>query len=166
MDRGATPDETSMNFSRLLNTLANAVESRDEAAMIGCFTDDAVYEDYFFGASTGHQEIREMLAHFYAGARHFRWEFFDAVCDGQRGYARYRFSYDSLRPGASGSRVGFEGISCIDLRDGLIRHYREVFDRGMALAQQDFTPEHIVRIERKHAQTLRQLPEWARHFKR
>jgi len=153
-----------MDFSQLLRTLGNAVEAGDKEALVGCFTQDGVYEDYFFGRKEGHQGIREMLAHFYAGATNFRWEFFDPVCDGNRGYARYRFSYDSLQPQARGKRVGFDGISCIDLRGGLISHYREVFDRGMALAQQDFAPEHIFRIEMKHAQALRQAPGWAPHF--
>jgi len=153
-----------MDISRLLQSLANAVETRDELALANCFTGDAVYEDYFFGPKIGHQEIRGMLAHFYASANRFRWEFFDPVCNGSRGYARYRFSYDSLQPEALGKRVGFDGISCIDLRDGLISHYREVFDRGMALAQQNFKPEHIVRIEMKHANALRVAPDWASHF--
>jgi len=153
-----------MDFSQLLQALGNAVETGDAAALADCFTLDGVYEDYFFGRKQGRQGIKEMLAHFYAGANNFRWEFFDPVSDARRGYARYRFSYTSLQPQARGKRVGFDGISCIDLRDGLISHYREVFDRGMALAQQDFKPEHIVRIEMKHARALHQTPAWAPHF--
>ena len=153
-----------MDFSKLLDSLASAVETGDEDALVGCFTPDAVYEDYFFGAKKGHQGIREMLAHFYAGANNFRWEFFDPVCGGLLGYARYRFSYDSLQPQVLGKRIGFDGISCIELRDGLISHYREVFDRGMALAQQEFEPERIFRVELKHAKALRDSPGWPKHF--
>jgi len=153
-----------MDFPQLLQNLGSAVETGDAQALADCFTQDAVYEDYFFGPQKGHEGIKAMLAHFYAGANHFRWEFFDPVCNGSRGYARYRFSYDSLQPKALGKRIGFDGISCIDLRDGLISHYREVFDRGMALAQQEFTPEHIVRIEMRHAEALRKAPGWATHF--
>ena len=153
-------------FSQLLRALAKAVETGDGEALADCFTADGIYEDYFFGRKQGRQGLKQMLAHFHDGGENFRWEFFDAVCDGSRGYARYRFSYDSLQALAQGKRVGFDGISCIDLRDGLIAFYREVFDRGMALAQQNFAPEHIVRIELKHALAQRDDPNWAPHFKR
>ena len=153
-----------MDFEQLLRHLALAVETADGEALADCFTDDGVYEDYFFGRKQGRQGLREMLAHFYQGAENFRWEFFDAVCAGDKGYARYRFSYDSLQPQAKGVRVGFDGISCLELRNGLIAHYREVFDRGMALAQQNFEPARIVRLEMKHAAALRASPEWAAHF--
>ena len=154
-----------MEFSQLLQALATAVETRDEEAMADLFTADGIYDDYFFGRKQGRQGLREMLAHFYAGANNFRWEFFDPVCTGSRGYASYRFSFDSLQPQARGTRVGFDGISCVELRDGLISHYREVFDRGMGLAQQQFAPERIVHIEMKHVKALREAPGWEPHFK-
>ena len=153
-----------MDFPRLLHDLARAVETNDGAALADCFCPDGIYEDYFFGPKQGRQGIVEMLSHFYQGGKNFRWEFFDPVCAGSRGYARYRFSYDSLQAQALGRRVGFDGVSCFELRDGLISHYREVFDRGMALAQQDFAPERIVRLELKHAAALRSLPAWSAHF--
>lgn len=153
-----------MDFERLLHRLARAIEVRDAEALATCFTPDGVYEDYFFGPKQGSQGLREMLDHFYAGAKDFRWEFFQPACVGDLGYARYRFSYESLQPQTPGRRVGFDGICCMELRDGVIRHYREVFDRGMALVQQDFAPERISRIVAKHAEALRQQPEWAAHF--
>ena len=153
-----------MDFERLLQNLASAVERRDSEALADCFCDDGIYEDYFFGRKQGRQGLKEMLEHFYQGAENFRWEFFAAACVGDLGYARYRFSYDSLQAQAKGTRVGFDGISCIELRDGLIGHYREVFDRGMALVQQNFEPGRIVRIEHKHALQLRDDPAWAGHF--
>ena len=154
-----------MDFSQLLMDLARAVETGNAEAMADCFTADGIYDDYYFGRKQGREGLKEMLSHFYAGANNFRWEFFDPVCDGNRGYASYRFSYDSLQPQARGKRVGFDGISCIALRDGLISHYREVFDRGMGLAQQEFAPERIVHIEMKHARALREAPGWEPHFK-
>lgn len=153
-----------MDFELLLKRLASAIEARDAKALADCFTPDGIYEDYFFGPKQGAQGLQEMLDHFYAGARNFRWEFFQPVCSGDLGYASYRFSYESLQPQALGRRVGFDGISCIELRDGLISRYREVFDRGMALAQQDFAPERIAGIVSRHAGALRQKPEWAAHF--
>lgn len=153
-----------MEFEHLLHRLARAIEVRDAEGLAACFTPDGVYEDYFFGPKQGSQGLREMLDHFYAGAKNFRWEFFQPACAGDLGYARYRFSCESLQPQTLGRRVGFDGIGCIELRDGLIYHYREVFDRGMALVQQDFAPEHIARIVSKHAGALRKHPEWVAHF--
>lgn len=153
-----------MDFEQLLKRLASAIEIGDAEALARCFTPDGIYEDYFFGAKQGPQGLREMLDHFYAGGRNFRWEFFRPVCSGDQGYASYRFSYESLQPQALGRRVGFDGICCVDLRGGLISHYGEVFDRGMALAQQDFAPERIARIASRHAAALRQKAEWVTHF--
>ena len=79
-----------------------------------------------------------MLAHFGEGGSNFRWEFFDPVLGGSVGYASYRFSFNSKRPEAKGARVTFDGIGRFDLEGGRIRRYSEVFDRGMALAQQAF----------------------------
>ena len=153
-----------MDFEQLLKRLASAIEVGDAKALADCFTPDGIYDDYFFGPKQGPTGLREMLNHFHAGGRNFRWDFFQAVCSGDQGYASYRFSYESLQSQALGRRVGFDGICCIELRDGLISHYREVFDRGMALAQQDFPPERIARNASKHAGALRQKPEWAVHF--
>jgi hypothetical protein len=153
-----------MEFAQLLQRLGKAIELRDIELLRDCFTPDGIYDDYFFGPKQGSQGLLEMLDHFYAGGRAFRWEFFDPVCVGQRGYASYRFSYESLQPQALGRRVGFDGISCIELRDGRIQRYREVFDRSLALAQQDFEPARIVRLALRNADKLRADPAWAGHF--
>ena len=153
-----------MDFEQLLKRLAAAIEMGNAEALAECFTADGIYEDYFFGPKQGPQGLREMLDHFYAGGRNFKWEFFQPLCSGDLGYASYRFSYESLQPQTLGRRVGFEGISCIKLGGGLISHYREVFDRSMALAQQDFAPERIAKIISKHVGALRQKAEWAAHF--
>ena len=44
-----------------------------------------------------------------------------------------------------------------------IRRYSEVFDRGMALAQQAFAPEHLVKIELRYAIATKARPEWKGH---
>ena len=87
-----------------------------------------------------------MLAHFAEGGRNFRWEFLDPVRAGNVGYASYRFSFDSTRPEAKGARVLFDGIGRFDLEGDRIKRYSEVFDRGMALAQQEFEPERLRKI--------------------
>jgi len=154
-----------MEFNELVKQFAIAAASGNGEALADLFTLDGTYDDYFFGPSTGHESIKKMLAHFGDGGRNFRWEFFDAALSGSVGYASYRFSFDSKRPEAKGARVAFDGIGRFDLEGGRIRRYSEVFDRGMALAQQEFEPERLRKIALKYATGLKARPEWAGHTK-
>lgn len=154
------------DFPRTLERFAAAVEANDGAGLAALFTEDGVYEDGFFGAYTGPAAITEMLAHFHKTGSHFRWEFFDPLADGRRGYARYRFSYLSAMPGAEGKPVVFEGIGHFVFRDGRIAHYCEVFDRGLALAQQGFAAERIRRVLEKAAARQNDTAECQAHLSR
>jgi len=153
-----------MEFAELVSRFAAAAASGDGDALADLFAPDGTYDDYFFGPSTGRDAIKRMLAHFADGGRSFRWEFFDPVRSGDIGYASYRFSFDSTRPEAQGLRVAFDGIGRFDMEGSLIRRYSEVFDRGMALAQQAFAPEHLARIELKYANAMKARPEWQGHL--
>lgn len=153
-----------MEFSELVNRFAAAAASGNGDALADLFTPDGTYDDYFFGPSTGREAIKTMLAHFGEGGRNFRWEFFDAARAGNVGYASYRFSFESTRPEAGGARVAFDGIGRFDMEGDRIRRYSEVFDRGMALAQQAFQPEHLSRIALKYARALKARPEWKGHL--
>jgi hypothetical protein len=153
-----------MEFSDMVQRFATAAASGDGDALADLFTPDGTYYDYFFGPSSGRDAIKTMLAHFADGGRNFRWEFFDPVQAGSVGYASYRFSFESKRPEAKGARVVFDGIGRFDLEGTRIRRYSEVFDRGMALAQQEFEPERIRRIEQKYAAGLKVRPEWKAHL--
>jgi hypothetical protein len=157
--------EKSMEFSKLLQRFATAAAAGDGDALADLFTPGGTYDDYFFGPSTGREAIKTMLAHFGDGGRNFRWEFFDPAQTGSLGYASYRFSFDSKRPEANGARVVFDGIGRFELEGGHIKRYSEVFDRGMALAQQAFEPERLARIGLKYATALKARPEWKSHTK-
>ena len=154
-----------MEFTQLIKKFAGAAASGNGDALAELFTPNGTYDDYFFGPCTGREAIKEMLAHFAEGGANFRWEFFDPVASGEIGYASYRFSFDSRRPEAKGARVTFDGIGRFDLEDGKIRRYSEVFDRGMALAQQEFEPERLRKIGLRYAGALKARPEWAGHVK-
>src|ERR1700758_3984920 len=121
------------DFPALLTTFAGAVERNDGEQLAMLFTPDGTYEDGFFGANTGRASIIAMLQRFDDTGKSYYWEFLDPVSDGAIGYARFRFSYASLLPESLGRPALFEGISCFRFRDGLIAHYREAFDRGVAL---------------------------------
>ena len=134
------------DFSGLLGRFAKAVAANDGAGFAALFTADGVYDDGFFGEYQGPKAIAEMLQHFHDTGSNYRWDFFDPLSNGSAGYARYRFSYASGMPEAKGKPVVFEGTSHFVFRDGLIARYEENFDRGMALAQQDFAAERIKKV--------------------
>ena len=135
-----------MDFTAMLGRFAEAVRGNDGAGLAALFTADGVYEDGFFGPHRGAGPIGAMLQRFHDGGRDYWWEFVEPVCVGEMGYARWRFSYASRRAGAEGRPVLFEGISQFRLRGGLIAHYFEVFDRGLALSQQGYPAEGIASV--------------------
>jgi hypothetical protein len=155
-----------MEISELVSRLAAAAAAGDGDALADLFTPDGTYDDYFFGPHTGREAIKAMLARFGEGGRNFRWELHDAVRSGDLGYASYRFSFDSTHAEANGARILFDGIARFDLEGDLIRRYSEVFDRGMALAQQAYAPERLCRIELRYADALKARPEWREHLAR
>ena len=134
------------DFSGLLGRFTKAVAANDGTGFAALFTEDGVYDDGFFGEYQGRKAIVDMLQHFHDTGSNYRWDFFDCLSDGRTGFARYRFSYASGMPGAKGKPVVFEGISHFVFRDSLIARYEESFDRGLALAQQDFAAERIKKV--------------------
>jgi hypothetical protein len=155
-----------IDFSDLLARFGHAVMVNDGAAFSALFTEDGVYDDGFFGEYRGRKAIVEMLQHFHATGSDYRWHFFEPLSDGRTGYARYRFSYASGMPGAEGKPVVFEGMAHFAFRDDLIARYLEVFDRGMALAQQDFAAERIKKVLLKLAARQNASPEAKEHLSR
>jgi hypothetical protein len=140
------------DFTTMLGRFASAVAANDGAGLAELFAADGVYDDGFYGEYAGRDAIAKMLQHFHDTGTNFRWDFFDALSDGKTGYARYRFSYASRMAGSEGKPVVFEGTSHFVFRDGLIARYSEVFDRGLALVQQDFAAERIKRVLVKTAE--------------
>jgi len=134
------------DFPDVLARFTRAVVANDGTTFSALFTEDGVYDDGFFGEYRGRKAIADMLQHFHDTGSNYRWDFFDPLSSGDAGYARYRFSYASGMPGAEGKPVVFEGISFFQFRAGLIARYSESFDRGMALAQQDFAAERIKKV--------------------
>jgi hypothetical protein len=153
------------DFGTLVERFATVAAAGDGLGLAALFTEDGVYEDYFLGPYQGRDAIAGMLAHFAEGGTGFRWSFRDPVASGRLGYASYRFSYASKAPEAAGVRVVFEGIGRFELADGLIRRYSEVFDRGMALAQQNYAPDRLAKICRRYAEALKRDPAWADHLR-
>ncbi len=135
-----------MSFCAVLDAFVDRVAEGDGAEFARLFTDDGVYVDGFYGPFEGRDAIAQMLeVHFHGAAKDFRWRMYDPVdnANGTLGYAQYLFTYTSILAESMGKRVVFEGMSRFELRDGLIAHYSEVFDKGVALTQLDFPHERI-----------------------
>ena len=150
-------NNVSSEFRALIERVTQAICRGDGTAAAACFTPDGIYHDGFYGEFRGREAIRTMVErHFHANARDFSWKLSDALCDGSLGYARYGFSYTSKLAGSEGKRVFFSGISQVRLQDGLMAHYGEVFDRGVALAQMQFPAERIAKSLARWAEQERQ----------
>lgn len=139
-------------FRALMQRMTQAICRGDGAAAAACFAPDGVYHDGFYGEFKGRAAIRDMVEkHFHGTARDFAWTLSDFLSDGSLGYAHYDFSYVAKIPGSEGERVCFAGISRVRLQNGLIAHYGEMFDRGVALVQMNFAPERIAKSLRRWA---------------
>jgi SnoaL-like protein len=158
---------TNRSFADLLAAFTRAVVANDGAGLGALFAEDGVYHDEFFGAHRGRAAIAAMLQRFHDTGSDYRWDFFEPVSDGNTGYARFRFSYRSTLPESAGKPVLFEGISRFRLAaNGLIAHYDESFDRGVALVQLGFPAERIRRIVEKAAASQNATPEARTHLDR
>ena len=140
-------------LAALLDQFAACVARNDGTGLANLFTADGTYDDYFFGPHRGRPAIAAMLARFHQGGEQFRWEFYALLGDAHSAYARYRFSYLSKVPESAGKPVLFEGMAALSLKDGLIAHYAEVFDRGTAFVQLGFPAGKVARLLEKYTVT-------------
>jgi hypothetical protein len=132
--------------------MTQAICRADGAGAAACFSEDGVYHDGFYGEFKGRAAIADMVRrHFHGNATDFSWALSDVVAEGDRGYASYEFSYASTMPGSEGRRAGFSGICKVQLKDGLIERYEEIFERAQVLARLGFADERILKSVRKWA---------------
>lgn len=155
-----------MDFPALLKAFSAAVEAGDGTTLAALFTENGVYHDTFYGEFTGRAAIREMLEQrFWRDADAFRWDFLDPVSDGKTGYARWAFSYTSKMAHNAGKRVAFEGMSRFALKDGLIQHYGEQFQAGVAFVQLGVDAPRMEKVFRRWTDTALGAKALARHVK-
>jgi ketosteroid isomerase-like protein len=147
-------------FAQFLKEFTLSAESGDGARFARHFTEDAVYHDYIYGAHRGRADIAHMLRDlFHRDATDYRWEMFDPVCDGKRGYAWSLSSFTSTIPQFEGRRVVIDGISHFTLRDGLIAEYRESVNGGVAMVQLGVEPERMAKVFRRWTGWLQERKE-------
>jgi hypothetical protein len=151
---------TGDEFAALLNDFTRSAESGEGARFARHFTEDAIYDDYIYGAHRGRAEIAHMMADlFHRDAADYRWEMFDPVCDGEKGYAWSLSSFTSKIPQFEGRRVVIDGISRFVLRDGLIAEYRESVNGGVAMVQLGVEPDRMAKVFRRWSGWLNERPE-------
>src|SRR4029077_2976379 len=154
-DGSMTGDE----FAQLLNDFTLSAESGDGARFARHFTEDAVYHDYIYGAHRGRADIAHMMTDlFHRDAADYRWEMFDPLCDGEKGYAWSLSSFISTIPQYEGRRVVIDGISRFVLRDGLIAEYRETVNGGVAMVQLGVEPERMTKVFARWSGWLNERP--------
>ncbi len=152
-----------MEFRDLILRLTQAIVAADGATAASCFTDDGVYHDVFYGAFPKADIPRMVSDYFHRDARDFIWDIHAPVSDGQTGYARYVFSYDSRLVGAEGSRALFVGVSICQLRNGLLASYHEVANTAPGLAMLGFEPARLSKVVERQGRELAARAEAAHH---
>ena len=151
---------TSEEFALLLNDFSRSAESGDGARFGKHFTEDAVYYDYIYGAHEGRADIAHMMQNlFHRDAADYRWEMFDPVFDGEKGYAWSLSSFTSKIPQFQGQRVVIDGMSRFLVRDGLIAEYRESVNGGVAMAQLGVEPDRMTKVFKRWTGWLKERPE-------
>ena len=144
-----------MDFGVLIRKMTQAACEGDGAGVAACFTEDGVYHDVFYGSFVGRGSIAEMINdYFHRDACNFRWDMHDPVSDGETGYCRYVFSYESKLCAAKGTRTMFEGVAIATLQDGLIVSYTEVANTAPGLRRMGFAADRLARFAEKQGAEL------------
>jgi hypothetical protein len=151
---------TGDEFAALLNEFTLSAESGDGARFASHFTEDAIYYDYIYGAHIGRADIAHMMQHlFHRDAADYRWEMFDPVFDGIKGYAWSLSSFTSKIEQFKGQRVVIDGMSRFIVRDGLVAEYRESVNGGVAMTQLGVAPDRMTKVFKRWTGWLKERPE-------
>jgi ketosteroid isomerase-like protein len=160
-------DMTGEDFAQLLNEFTHSAESGDGARFANHFTEDAIYYDYIYGPHKGRTDIAHMMQDlFHRDAADYRWEMFDPVFDGRKGYAWSLSSFTSKIPQFKGRPVVIDGMSRFVVRDGLIAEYRESVNGGVAMAQLGVAPDRMTKVFARWTGWLRERPESVEYLAR
>ena len=154
-----------MGFGVLIRKMSQAACEGDGAGVAACFTEDGVYHDVFYGSFDGRGRIAEMINdYFHRDACNFRWDMHDPVSDGETGYCRYVFSYESKIDDAKGTRTMFEGVAIAALQDGLVVSYTEVANAAPGLRRMGFGADRLARFAEKQGAELAARTEAVGHL--
>jgi steroid delta-isomerase-like uncharacterized protein len=125
-----------------------AFNRQDVDAVLACFTEDATYNDMFYGAHTGHADVRKLFERMFAEGSGYRWAINRVAEAADVELMEWTFEYtvtDAV-PRSAGRRMTFTGTSVLELRDGRCHTYREYFDRGLALIRLGLSAEAVHKV--------------------
>ncbi len=112
-----------MDALDVLHAFAERLEHGDAEGVAALFTPDATYQEPPIYSFTGRDAMRAFVADFAARHTDVSFAILRGFADeaGTRLAAEWRFSYTRT---ADGTPRVFEGISMVELRDGLIASWR------------------------------------------
>ena len=102
--------------------------------------------------------------YFHRDACNFCWDMHDPVSDGETGYCRYVFSYESKLGDAKGTRTMFEGVAIATLQDGLIVSYTDVANTAPGWRRRGFAADRLARFAEKQGAELAARKEAEGHL--
>lgn len=154
----------SSSFESLIRCMTQAIVENNGAQAAACFTIDGLYRDVFHGDFRGQQIVELVNDRFHRDGCRYLWDIYDPVDDGNIGYARYVFSYDSLIDEYRGKRAIFEGVAICRLHKGLIAEYRDIAQATSGLLALGVSHDSMNRFITRQTEQLRQRNESAWHL--
>ena len=139
----------------MVEGFAEAFNRRDIEGIVARFTDDATYDDLFYGEAVGHDGLRALFTRMLGEAAEAEWTLDTMVASPGVEIAEwtFRLTVSEAVPRSSGRTVSIRGVSVFELRDGRCCAYREYFDRGVGLVQLGLEPaalHHMLGRERRN----------------
>ena len=154
-----------MDITTVLDRLAATAMAGDAKGFAALFSEDGIYEDFFFGPHGGRDAIAEMLERFSDGGEAFCWQFSEPLAAAGLAYATYVWSYRSKEPESAGRLIAWEAMARLRLSsDGLIAHYAESFDRGGAFTALGYHPERVAKLLRRYTAAAFDSPSLRAHL--
>ena len=132
----------------IAHRFASAFNTRDIDRVLGCFAQEATYRDLFYGAFTGHGEIRSLFERMYAEGDRHEWTMRRVLADPDCAIGEWTFTFTvgAAVPPSAGRTLTFDGVSVFETRNGLCHGYREHFDRCAALLALGLRPAVVAAI--------------------
>lgn len=118
-----TAGTASTDAEALLARFAVCLEQGDANGAAALFAPDAEYDEPPHSHFVGREAVRAFIADFATRHRDVRYEVVRTLSapDGRLTAAEWRFSYTRTE---DGSRVAFEGMSWVEVRDGQLARWR------------------------------------------
>jgi DNA-binding transcriptional MerR regulator/limonene-1,2-epoxide hydrolase len=132
----------------IVESFAEAFNRRDIDGILACFTDDATYDDLFYGEAGGHEGLRALFGRMLGEGAEIEWTLDNVVASPAVEIAEWTFRLvvSDAVPRSAGRTVSLRGVSVFELRDSRCCAYREYFDRGVGYVQLGLEPAALHQV--------------------